>query len=423
MTRTSHWLALGCALALTACSHGNASTETAPSEAPGAANETPAALPKVETARIRATTFARTISAYGTVAGGANDAAALAFPEAGRIARIAVDVGDRVAHGDVLARLDSAPFDADVAQARANLQAARANLEKTNLAARPEAIVSTNAQLAQAKTQLAIANAQYERQTRLVALGVSARTELESAKASVASARAQERVFEEQLATQRHPWQPDVDASNAAVAQAQAALTAANGRRERAVLVAPFDAIVTARVHSDGEAVDANAPVVQIASAHPPAFTAQFSPDDATQVRLGADASIVLQGSNARARGVVVARDVAQSSSRSVPIVIRLAAPSSQFGPGAYGTARIVVGSRSGLVVPAVSIVADAATGATQIFRKEGDRYEPVPVEVIDRQGDRALVRGIGLRDGQTIAAQGADELVVPQQAVHKDSD
>lgn len=423
MTLAPKSFALCCVVALCACTHASAVTEAKSKDAPSATNEKAITLPDVRTARIRATTLERTVSAYGTVSGGANDGAALAFAEAGRIARISVDVGDRVALGDVLARLDPAPFEAEVEGARASLQAAQANLEKTRLASRPEQIASTRAQLAQAKTQLAIATAQLARQGRLVDLGISSRTDLEAADASVASARAQAHVLEEQLATQRHPWQPDVDASRAAVAQAQAALASASGRLVRAVLVAPFAGIVTARLHSDGEAVDASTAVVQIANERPPAFTAQFSPEDAAKIHLRARAEITLQGSGARTSGIVIARNVAQSTSRTIPIVIRLMQASSEFGPGAYGTARIVVGSRAGLVVPAVSIVSDAATGSTQIFRKDGDRYAPVSVDVIDRQGDRALVVGYGLREGETVAAEGAAELAVPQQAPKKDSD
>lgn len=47
----------------------------------------------------------------------------------------------------------------------------------------------------------------------------------------------------------------------------------------------------------------------------------------------------------------------------------------------------------------------------------------PVPVDVIDREGGRALIIGFGLRKGQTVATEGADELLSPVQAPKKDSD
>ncbi|MBN0545295.1 biotin/lipoyl-binding protein, partial [Pseudomonas aeruginosa] len=50
--------------------------------------------------------------------------AELAFENGGRIAEIAVDVGDRVRKGQVLARLDAEPARLRLAQAEANLRAA-----------------------------------------------------------------------------------------------------------------------------------------------------------------------------------------------------------------------------------------------------------------------------------------------------------
>lgn len=394
--------------------------ESKSAEGPNAA---PGQKPAIRDAIVRETTIERSVSAYGSIAGGSNEQASLAFAVSGRIDHVLVAVGDRVAAGEVLARLDPVPLQSEVDQAKANVQVARANLDKTRSASRPQAVIATNAQLAQARTQLALADAALERQRRLVDLGISAQTDLEAAKAAYASAQAQLEVYRQQLSTQEHPWQPDVDVARATVAQSEASLSAARHSVALTALTAPFAGTVVARLHSDGESVDSTTPVVTIASDRPPTFTAQFSPEDAAAIHVGETATVSMQGSNSRARGVVVARSMAQSASRTVPILIRLSTPSSDFGLGAYGSARIVIGVRHGLVVPLVSVVSDATTGATQVFRKNGESYVPVPVDVVDRENGRALIVGFGLRDGQTVASDGADELVVPQQAPKKDSD
>jgi len=194
-------------------------------------------------------------------------------------------------------------------------------------------------------------------------------------------------------------------------------------RLGRTVLTAPFSGTVIARLHNDGETVDPTSPVIQIASDRPATFTANFSPADAVKIGDGAAATVTLQGSTASAQGRVIARNLAQSTSRTVPVLIRLSTARRDFGLGAYGSARIVVGKRFGLVVPTASVVSDAATGITQIFRKDGDRFTPVPVDVIDREGGRAIIVGFGLRKGQIVATEGADELLSPVQAHKKDSD
>jgi len=65
-------------------------------------------------------------------------------------------------------------------------------------------------------------------------------------------------------------------------------------------------------------------------------------------------------------------------------------------------------------------VVSDAATGVTQIFRKDGERFTPVRVDVIDREGGRALIVGFGLHKGEFVATEGADELLSPVQAPKK---
>ena len=390
----------------------------------GAEKPEKAELPRgVKTAAIVATTIERTVSAYGSIAGGDNEQASLAFAVPGQIASITVSIGDRVSAGSALAQLDRQPFIAEVSAAESNVALAQANLEKIRLVVRPQQINATNAQLAQARSQLAIAHAQLERQQRLVTLGVAPKTDLESAKAQEASAQVQLTVLGQQLSTQQQPWKPDVDAGRATVAQARAAVSAARARLGRTVLTAPFSGTVIARLHNDGETVDPTSPVIQIASDRPATFTANFSPADAEKIGDGAAATVTLQGSTVSAQGRVIARNLAQSTSRTVPVLIRLSTARRDFGLGAYGSARIVVGKRFGLVVPTASVVSDAATGITQIFRKDGDRFTPVPVDVIDREGGRAIIVGFGLRKGQIVATEGADELLSPVQAHKKDSD
>lgn len=374
----------------------------------------------IKTTAIVATTIERTVSAYGSVVGGDNEQASLAFAVPGQISHISARIGDHVSVGDTLAQLDREPFIAEVSAGESNVAAAQANLEKIRLAARPQQINATNAQLVQARSQLAIAQAQLERQHRLVALGVAPKTDLESAKAQFASAQEQLAVLGQQLASQQQPWKPDVDAGRATVAQAQAALSAARARLGRTFLTAPFSGTVIARLHNDGETVDPTNPVLQIASDGPATFTANVSPAEAIKIGDGAAATVTLQGSTASARGHVVARNIAQSTSRTVSVLIRLITARRDFGPGAYGSARIVVGDRFGLVVPNISVVSDAATDVTQIFRKDGERFTPVRVDVIDREGGRALIVGFGLHKGELVATEGADELLSPVQAPKK---
>jgi multidrug resistance efflux pump len=436
LRKASRVLAVGLVALLVACNRGphasgNATPApiapspdaTASASSGGDEKGATSAVP-VETATVRRGTIPEIVTAYGTVSGGANSQASLAFPESGRIVSVDVTVGERVRTGQVLAELDARPFEADVAQAAAALRAAQANVERTKLGVRPQQVAQTNAQLDQARTQLALAQAQLQREQKLLALGIASQADVDAATAALATAQSQMKVLQEQRISQLHPWQPDVDAANAGAAQAQAALAGAQQKLALARIVAPFSGVVIARLHNDGESVDASTPVLQIASDGPPIFTAQFAPNDAARLHLADVASVQPQGvSGEVAAGRVIAINSAQGDARTVGVLIRLATRVPAFGPGAYGQASVRVGSKHGLIVPTASIVADAATGAVQVFRRDGDRYTPVPVTVIATEGQRAIVTGPGLRSGSVVAGRGAAELLTPQQPAQADKD
>jgi HlyD family secretion protein len=74
---------------------------------------------------------------------------------AGQIVALDVDVGSQVKQGDVIAELDRATLDAQVAQAQAGLDVAQAKLATLQAGSRPETIAQAQANLAAAQAALA----------------------------------------------------------------------------------------------------------------------------------------------------------------------------------------------------------------------------------------------------------------------------
>jgi HlyD family secretion protein len=410
-------LAAAFCVVLSACSHGT-------STSPASEDSEHSAVP-VRPVTVRSGVLPDIATGYGTVSGGPNSQASLAFPEGGRIASVDVTVGQRVGAGQVLARLDTRPFQTDVEGAAAAVAAATANERRTALGARPQQVAQTDAQIQQARTQLSVAQAQLHRQQELLGLGIASQADVDAAKSTLAAAQSQITVLRNQRITQLHPWQPDVAAAKAGVAQAQAALGSAQQKLALAAIVAPFSGVVVARLHNDGESVDANTPIIQIANdSAPEIFSAQFAPEDAVRIHVGAAANVVPQGvPDVAVAGRVVAVNPAQGDSHTIPVLIRLAAKPLSFGPGAYGRAVVTVGMRRGLIVPKDAIVSDAATGSVQVFRRDGERYTPVPVTLLATVGERALVATPQLRAGMIVAGEGAAQLATPQQGPKADND
>jgi HlyD family secretion protein len=139
----------------------------------------------------------------------------------GTVAWLGADFNSQVRKGQVVARLEPSLFEARLAQARSNLVAARAQVER-NAAA------------------VADARQKYQRAQALAAEKLLPASDLESAKAAFDAAAAQQK------------------ASEAAVSQAEAAQNQAEVDLGHSVIVAPIDGVVLARNVDVGQTVAAS---------------------------------------------------------------------------------------------------------------------------------------------------------------------
>ena len=97
------------------------------------------------------------VSASGTVE--PHVRVSLDFEAPGRVAEVAVDVGDVVQAGDVLARLDTARLELQVQQAQAALALAEAQLAQLRAGPQPEEVAAAEANVRAAKAQVTAAAA------------------------------------------------------------------------------------------------------------------------------------------------------------------------------------------------------------------------------------------------------------------------
>jgi len=130
------------------------------------------------------------ISASGSV--DLRERVSLAFEVPGRIAQVEVEVGDRVADGDVLASLDTEQLALQARQAEAALTSAETQLDKLRAGPRPEEIAAAEANLRAAEAQASGAAAERDR----LASGASD-AQIAAAEADLASAITQQKFAED----------------------------------------------------------------------------------------------------------------------------------------------------------------------------------------------------------------------------------
>src|SRR5262245_56658081 len=108
----------------------------------------------------------------------------------GQLAAIKIEPGARVRAGDVVAELSAVELTAAVAQARAQLAAAKASRDNVYAGVRAEKVASLAAEIAKAKARLDYAQAQLTRTSTLAREDFAAKQALDQAENDVANARA-----------------------------------------------------------------------------------------------------------------------------------------------------------------------------------------------------------------------------------------
>jgi HlyD family secretion protein len=192
------------------------------------------------------------------------------FKIAGVLVDLRADVGDRLAKGAVLARLDEREQAAQVARAKASVQQAEANLQRASASV--------------AKTTASYGNAKRisERQQQLVKTNAASIEAAETAQATQATTLA-----DLNLANS------DVLVAKAAIGDAKAQLELQTATLDFHTLVAPYDAMVIARLKELGSALSAGQPVFTLIDPKTIWVLAYIDESKAGEIKVGEPAEIV----------------------------------------------------------------------------------------------------------------------------------
>jgi membrane fusion protein (multidrug efflux system) len=258
---------------------------------------------------------------------------------------VAVKVNDTqfVKAGTVLVQLDPADARVALAQAEADLSAARRKYRQSvatgsaldaQLAARGASIAQAQAQLAAAGADAAKAHIDLQRREALASSGAvsgeeltSARQAAASAQAAVAAARAavtqaqaQQQAARGDLAANQALVQGIDENNDPGVLAAKARLDAARLDMSRLTIRAPIDGVVTRRQVQLGQHVTAGAAIMTIVPVNQAYVDANFKEAQLRGVRIGMPAAVVadLYGSSVTYHGRVAGIGGATGSSMAI---------------------------------------------------------------------------------------------------------
>jgi len=198
----------------------------------------------------------------------------------GRLIELRVDEGDRVAAGDVIARLDTTQIDLAIRRARAERDGADAQLRLLLAGARSEDIRQADAQVAVAEADLAAAKADLgsasmdlERFEALLRSSSGSQKQRDDAVTRRDVARERVRGGEERVRAARETLarlkagarREEIDAARARLAATDAQIATLEQNLTDAAVVCPVAGIVTQRLADAGEILAPRTPLVVVA--------------------------------------------------------------------------------------------------------------------------------------------------------------
>jgi HlyD family secretion protein len=215
------------------------------------------------------------------------------FKIPGRIVQLAVQEGDRVEKGKVIARLDDEDLRQRLDLARATLKSSQARLEKLLAGSRPEEVKEAEARLEQAKFDFENKRTQYERMKALFDRGVIPRETLDNSETGFKVAKASlEAATEAYKLVKEGPRKEDIEDGRAQVEQARASLRLAETQLSYTVLQSPISGIALVKSGEMGEVVNPGTSVIILADIENVWLKAYIPETELSRVKWGQEAIV-----------------------------------------------------------------------------------------------------------------------------------
>lgn len=313
----------------------------------------------------------------------------VASEQAGRVTQIHVEPGNAVDGGetalasidDIWAELELDAQRAALAQAKAGVAEAHANLNQAN---RDFAYLEELGQRGSAKPK-----------------------EIEDARSQTQAAQAR------------------LDRAKADVMVAEAAIARADESLARLTVIAPFDGLVVAKLTEVGQWVNQGDPIAEIISRGRIDAVIDVPERLVNEITIGEQAELRLTGIDLTAQGKVVAINPSgASAARTFPVKIRLDDQEGKLKAGMSVTAMIPAGeARPTLTVPRDAVLRSPLGNV--MWAAVNNQAMRVPVKILFESGDRYAIEiepayaGPPLDDASLVVVEGAERLLFPGQPLN----
>ncbi|MEE8453014.1 MAG: efflux RND transporter periplasmic adaptor subunit [Thermoguttaceae bacterium] len=341
----------------------------------------------------------------------------------GRVVELAVDEGDAVTAGDVLARLRTDQLQIQLAAAEAELQLHKHSRDELDISI-PEEIRQAEARVEATAALVKFAQLQLKHARTLLQRNATSEDDVQE-KESIAVA-AQQKYLENGSALRLAK-----EAAPAKRAQAEARWQAQLEETRRLkdqiaehTILAPFDGFVTKEHTEVGQWIAKGGAVVDVVEIHQVDVEVSVPEKYISRIRLGAEARVTIESMSGSSETLPLGKVTAivpqaDVRSRTFPVKVRLDNRPVQGGmllmPGMFARVHLDLdfgAGGSGIWVPKDAVV--LGQGSSTVFIVVEGKAMPVPVQLLRYVGDLVEVRG-EIRPGQQVVVEGNERLMPGQ--------
>jgi HlyD family secretion protein len=301
----------------------------------------------------------------------------------GQLLDVAVDEGDQVEQGQVLARIDDSISEATVAQTEAEVAALKS--EVASLAAD---VNDARAQVEQAQLELQQAQSDAARTNQLFQQGAIAEQEAELDRTAVGTAKQRLQSAQQQVANRNSA----VVAAQRRVAAQQAIVAQEQQRQSFTVLTSPVTGSVLARVLEPGDLAQPGNEVLRLGDFSQIQVQVQISELELARIQTGQTAQVRLdalpeQTFTGKVTQISLAAD---STARLIPVEVTIPNRDRRIGRGLL--ARVNFGQQSDRLVIVPETAIEISSEGTQDNSVTNPQTDTVTMFILQQQGKQATV-------------------------------
>jgi len=309
--------------------------------------------------------------------------------------------GDLVKTGDVLVTLDAREAQAAVAQAQANLEAAKARLRLVKATA-AEAVQS---QIQQTKANLDLAEADFKRAQELYEKNFIARQQLDEARTKYNVAKSAYDLALNSL--QQKTWENEIALAEAQVRQAEATLKLTQAQLANLTITSPLNGGVTKRHVDPGTMVKDTTPILTIMDLAEVKMVVNVTEKEFVRLKKDQPVKVFVTAFPERTfpGRIEIITPALELQSRTAEIQIAIPNPGYILKPGMFGRVEITLRSQPQAVLVPVQAVLNQDNKDYVFVVKDGQAYRRVVQKGLVKDTVMEIIQG--LSPGELVVVSG----------------